>query len=144
MEEFEDMGLDKLRDADDHDRLVGELTEFMREYESANNTHRVENVLPYIAPDASYWFSDGSHEGSDEIRAAIDATFHAIQDERYAIDDLIWVVIRSDAAVCRYRFSWTGIVAGESRSGVGRGTNVLVRATGGSWQIVHEQLTSDS
>jgi len=128
---------------EDSDPLQGELTEFMREYERANNTHRVENVLPFIAPDASYWFSDGSHHGRDEIRAAIDRTFHAIQDERYVIDNLMWVVVRSDAAVCRYGFSWTGTVEGQPRSGLGRGTNVLLR-TADRWLIVHEQLTSDS
>ena len=135
--------MEMMLDAGDRDRLIGDLTEVMREYERANNTHRVENVLPFIAENASYWFSDGSHQGRDDIRLAIDATFNAIQDELYVIDDLTWVVVRSDAAVCRYRFSWTGIVSGESRSGIGRGTNVLVRADG-RWLIVHEQLTSDS
>jgi ketosteroid isomerase-like protein len=128
-------------DTEDRELLIGDLTEVMREYERANNTHHVENVLPFIAADASYWFSDGSHQGRDKIRLAIQATFDAIQD--YVIDDLTWVVVRSDAAVCRYRFSWTGIVKGESRSGIGRGTNVFIRPDG-RWLIVHEQLTSDS
>jgi ketosteroid isomerase-like protein len=128
---------------EDRDQLVAALAGVMREYELATNTHIVENVLPFIAENASYWFSDGSHRGRDEIRAAIDATFRAIHDERYVIDGVTWLVVGTDAPVCRYRFSWSGTVAGEARAGTGRGTNVLVWADG-RWLILHEQLTSDS
>lgn len=123
--------------------LVDELTAVMRGYEAANNTHDIERVLPYIADDVSFWFSDGSHEGREQVRSAIEATFRAIQDERYLVDELTWVLVQADAAVCRYRFSWTGIVDGQPRSGAGRGTNVFVRTNEG-WQIVHEQLAADS
>ncbi|MGM7775181.1 YybH family protein [Arthrobacter sp. KNU-44] len=123
--------------------LVDELTAVMRGYEAANNTHDIERVLPYIDSDATYWFSDGSHEGRDQVRAAIEATFLAIRDERYVVDELTWVLVQEEAAVCRYRFSWTGIIDGQQHSGRGRGTNVLVRTHEG-WQIVHEQLTADS
>ncbi|MCZ9881450.1 nuclear transport factor 2 family protein [Arthrobacter sp. B2a2-09] len=122
---------------------MNELTDVMRGYEAANNTHDIERVLPYIAKDATYWFSDGSHEGLDQARAAIEATFRAIQDEKYVVDELTWVLVQEDAAVCRYRFSWTGIVEGQQQSGKGRGTNVFIR-THEAWQIVHEQLTADS
>jgi ketosteroid isomerase-like protein len=123
--------------------LVDELTAVMRGYEAANNTHDIERVLPYIDRDATFWFSDGSHEGRDQVRAAIVATYLAIRDERYVVDELTWVLVQDEGAVCRYRFSWTGIVDGQPRSGAGRGTNVFVRTHEG-WQIVHEQLTADS
>ncbi|WP_338704059.1 nuclear transport factor 2 family protein (plasmid) [Streptomyces sp. Q6] len=44
-----------------------ELAAFMREYEAANNSHDIERVVPFIAEDASYWFSDGSYRGIKEI-----------------------------------------------------------------------------
>ncbi|MHC6220095.1 Cif family virulence factor [Arthrobacter sp. MMS24-S77] len=53
--------------------LVDELTAVMRGYAAANNTHDIEQVLPYIAKDATYWFSDGSYEGRELVRAAIEA-----------------------------------------------------------------------
>lgn len=121
---------------------VLELTRTMREYEAANNSRVLERVLAHIAPDASYWFSDGSHYGHAEIRVALLNTFEAIQEEKYSIHELTWVTVSSDIAVCRYHFSWTGLVEGQPRSGIGRGTNVLVKHDSG-WLIEHEQLTSD-
>ncbi|MFK4297859.1 ketosteroid isomerase-like protein [Arthrobacter sp. GAS37] len=67
----------------------------------------------------------------------------AIRDERYVVDELTWVLVQEEAAVCRYRFSWTGIIDGQQHVGRGRGTNVFMRTHEG-WQIVHEQLTADS
>lgn len=117
------------------------LQEFMSKYERAANTHDINQVRPLICENATYWFSDGSHRGIAEITAAIEVTFAAIQDEIYAIHDLEWVAISTDLAVCRYRFTWTGWVDGEHRSGHGRGTNVLTRQQG-TWKILHEHLSS--
>lgn len=124
------------------DESVLELTRTMHAYEAANNSRVLESVLAHIAPDASYWFSDGSHYGHSEIRAALQNTFDTIQDEVYSIHDLAWVTVRDDVAVCPYRFSWTGLVQGKPRSGTGRGTNVFVKHESG-WLVEHEQLTSD-
>ncbi|HYJ70095.1 MAG TPA: nuclear transport factor 2 family protein [Nocardioidaceae bacterium] len=118
-----------------------DLTAFMADYERANNDREIGRVTAAIADDATYWFSDGTHRGVDEIGAAIERTFATIQDETYEIQDLEWVVISPDSAVCRYRFSWTGLVDGERRSGSGRGTNVVVRRDG-TWQILHEHLSA--
>lgn len=117
-----------------------ELAAFIEGYEQANNSHVWANVAPYIAPDATYWFTDGSYTGLDEIRKAIEATFEAIQDEIYKISDVKWPVMTDEAAVCTYRFSWRGIVDGQPSSGTGRGTNVL-KNRDGSWRIVHEHLS---
>jgi ketosteroid isomerase-like protein len=120
--------------------LAAGLTAFMAQYERANNSHDIDRVLPMIAEDATYWFSDGSYEGLGEIRGAIERTFAAIQDEVYEISDLKWVVLASEHAVCQYRFSWWGVVNGQLRSGRGRGTNVVVRQDGG-WKMQHEHLS---
>ncbi|SEO62692.1 protein of unknown function [Actinacidiphila rubida] len=119
---------------------VAEVTAFMARYEQAANRRVVEDLAPLIAPDATYWFSDGSHQGRGEILAAIARTFATISDEVYEITALEWVVVSARHAVCRYRFSWTGQVEGRPRSGRGRGTSVLTRH-GGTWQIQHEHLS---
>jgi len=120
---------------------AAELTAFMRAYEEANNSHDIGRVAPMIATDATYWFTDGCHEGRPQIEAAIGRTFATIKDETYEISELDWVVIAPEHAVCRYRFSWSGVVGGEPRSGQGRGTNVIVKNRT-RWQIKHEHLST--
>jgi ketosteroid isomerase-like protein len=120
--------------------LAAELTAFMKAYEQANNSHDIDRVSPMIAPDASYWFTDASYHGLPEITAGIRQTFSLIQNEAYHITDLEWIVLTSEHAVCRYRFSWTGVIGGAQRSGQGRGTNVMVKH-GESWRIKHEHLS---
>jgi len=112
----------------------------MAEYERAANSHDVRRVLPLIAEDATYWFTDGSYRGRDEIGRALERTFAAIHDEVYEIRELEWFAVTEDVAACRYRFSWRGVVDGQARAGRGRGTNVVVRR-GGAWQIQHEHLS---
>lgn len=114
--------------------------DFMREYERRTNTHDVAQLAPLIAKDATYWFSDGSHGGRDSILAAIGKTFETIQDEIYSVADVEVVAEATDLAVLRYTFHWSGVVDGSSRSGQGRGTNVLVRR-GGRWLMLHEHLS---
>ncbi|MGW0578609.1 YybH family protein [Streptomyces sp. NPDC002920] len=121
--------------------LAADLTGFLRRYEQANNSHDIDRVMPLIAEDAVYWFSDGSYQGLGEIAGAIKRTFGTIQEEKYEIRDLEWVVLAADHAVCRYRFFWTGVVAGQPRSGEGRGTNVIVKRDG-AWKMQHEHLSS--
>ncbi|MFD5650704.1 YybH family protein [Streptomyces sp. NPDC127039] len=123
----------------DEASLESELTSFMGEYERANNSHVIERVVPYIAEDATYWFSDGTYRGIEEIRAAIEKTFATILDEVYEVRDLEWPVLTPGAAVCRYRFAWRGVVEGEPLSGQGRGTNVIVQR--GGWKMLHEHLS---
>ncbi|MER6062374.1 nuclear transport factor 2 family protein [Streptomyces sp. NPDC001792] len=116
-------------------------TEFIRAYEKATNSHDITRLVPMIAPEAVYWFTDGSHRGREAVLAAIAETFAAIRDEIYQIDDLEWIAHSDDHAVCRYRFTWTGTVDGQPRSGSGRGTNVLVN-NAGTWQMLHEHLSA--
>lgn len=121
--------------------LTDAPTAFVRAYEKATNSHDIARLAPLIAPDAVYWFSDGSHRGRDAVLAAIAETFATIHDEVYQIEDLEWITVDRDHAVCRYRFAWTGTVDGLPRSGGGRGTNVLVNA-GGTWRMLHEHLSA--
>jgi ketosteroid isomerase-like protein len=113
---------------------------FIRAYEQATNSHDIARLAPLIAPEAVYWFTDGSHRGREAVLAAIAETFASIHDETYQITDLEWISASTSHAVCRYRFSWTGTIAGQSRSGSGRGTNVLVNSAG-TWQMLHEHLS---
>lgn len=116
-------------------------TAFVRAYEQATNSHDLTRLAPLIAADAVYWFSDGSHRGRDAVLAAIAETFATIRDEVYRIDDLEWITADHGQAVCRYRFTWTGTVDGQPKSGTGRGTNVLVNSDG-TWQMLHEHLSA--
>jgi hypothetical protein len=118
-----------------------DLTEFIKAYEKANNSHVWSNVEPFITSDATYWFTDGSFSGMEEIKGAIQNTFNKIRDETYAISDVQWPVQSDAIAVCTYTFHWEGTVDGVKKSGSGRGTNVLVK-NNDAWQIAHEHLSS--
>jgi ketosteroid isomerase-like protein len=120
--------------------LEAELTSFVCRYELATNRRDFDNLAALIADDATYWFTEGSYHGVDAIRAAIERTWVTIIDETYKLEQLEWVVMTRDSAVCRYRFRWTGVVGGEPTSGQGRGTNVVVRRDG-AWKMLHEHLS---
>jgi ketosteroid isomerase-like protein len=122
---------------------VQDLDAFLRSYERASNSHDFDQVLPLVADDAVYWFSNGTHVGLAAIRKAFESTWAAIADEDYRITDVRWLVANDDAAACVYTYSWSGLVGGQRRSGNGRGTNVLTRTETG-WHIVHEHLSSPS
>jgi 8-oxo-dGTP pyrophosphatase MutT (NUDIX family)/ketosteroid isomerase-like protein len=120
--------------------VAAELAAVMAAYERAANSHDVGRVLSLIAADATYWFTDGSYRGHDDIAVALARTFATIEDEVYEISDLEWVTLTPGHAVCRYRFCWRGVVGGRPASGCGRGTNVLVKRDG-AWLIEHEHLS---
>ncbi|MDT5028795.1 MAG: hypothetical protein QOE61_5221 [Micromonosporaceae bacterium] len=120
--------------------LDAELTSFMYRYEQATNRHDFDQLVPLIADDATYWFTEGSYRGVDAIRTAIEHTFATILDEVYEVQDLEWVAVTDDLAVCRYHFSWKGVVEGEPASGQGRGTNVVTKRNG-AWRMLHEHLS---
>lgn len=117
------------------------LAKFMSAYEKANSSHIWANVEPFIADNATYWFTDGSFSGIAEIKGAIESTFKKIKDEVYTISDLKWSVQSDSIAVCTYQFHWKGTVEGVERTGSGRGTNVLAKSSD-TWRIVHEHLSS--
>lgn len=94
-----------------------------------------------IAPDATFWFSDGTHSGIAAIRAAFEATWQVMgPSEHYWLDQLEWIADGEGAAACIYRFNWEITVEGRRDSGSGRGTTVL-RRVDDRWWIVHEHLS---
>ena len=121
-------------------KIDHELDPLLKDYEKANNSHDWTNVEPFVHPDASYFFTDGTFLGLGEIKQAVSDTFARIQDETYTVSDIEWVVAEADVAVCRYSFHWKGVVDGETTEGSGRGTNVW-KMTDGKWQIIHEHLS---
>lgn len=110
-------------------------------FEQAANSTDFDQVAPFVAEDAIYWFTDGSFEGIDAVREAFAATWDAIRDETYTIEDLRWIAVSEAIAVCVYRFRSEGSTGGRPFVATGRGTNVLVKRNG-AWLIVHEHLSN--
>nr|WP_308129554.1 nuclear transport factor 2 family protein [Actinoplanes polyasparticus] len=117
-----------------------ELTAFMYQYERTTNRHDFDELAPLIADGATYWFTEGSYHGIDAIKAAVERTFATIFDEVYQLEELEWIAIADDLAVCRYRFRWNGTVDGKPTSGQGRGTNVVTKRNG-VWKMLNEHLS---
>ncbi|MFC1998009.1 YybH family protein [Chloroflexota bacterium] len=113
---------------------------FLRDYESALATQDWGSVSPLIHEDASVTFSNGQVlRGKEAIQGAFEINFRLIQDEQYAISDIHWVKKTAEFAVCLYAFHWSGLINGETASGSGRGTSVLVRE-GERWFLLTEHL----
>lgn len=113
--------------------------EFLKRYEAALATQSWEQISPCFSEGAVVVFSEGTFVGKPEIEIAFRRTFDLIKDETYQIENLLWVDVQESSALCTYTFKWTGRVGGQSRSGQGRGTSLLVRQ-GSSWKIKHEHL----
>lgn len=120
--------------------LQHELDTFLEAYEKAANSCDFDNVVPLIARDAVFWFTDGTHKGRKAIQKAFQDTWTHIQNETYSIANVEWVIATYWNAVCSYTFTSKGVVDGKKRTVKGRGTNVLKRIDG-NWRIVHEHLS---
>ena len=114
--------------------------EVLKSYELYLNRRDFDALADLIAPDAVFWFSDGSHRGIAAIRAAFEATWRALPEETYWLDELEWLTEGDGADACTYRFNWRAMRNGQPISGAGRGTTVL-HHNGDRWQIVHEHLS---
>lgn len=115
--------------------------EFMRDYERATKSHRLEATLSMIDEKAIYLFSDESaHIGKPAIERVFRRNFDAIHDEMYSIANLAWLVQSEEVAVCVYDFIWSGIINGEPASGSGHVTSVLERSSE-TWKVIHEHLS---
>jgi len=117
--------------------------DLLTEYERRINSHDFGQMLPLIAPDAILWFSDGTHEGIDSIRAAFERTWKTFENDTYWLEVVRWLAIDEDAAVCAYRFNWKTLIRGEPVAGSGRGTTAM-RRSGGRWWIIHEHLSANA
>ena len=116
--------------------------EALKAYELNLNRRDFDALAGLIAPDAVFWFSDGSHRGISAIRAAFEATWRALPEETYWLDNLEWLAESDMAAACAYRFNWRAVRSGQPISGNGCGTTVL-NSSDGRWRIVHEHLSLD-
>ncbi len=114
--------------------------EFLHAYEQRTNTHDFEQVKPLLDEHAVYWFSDGSFRGTEEIKQAFEKTWDFVREERYAIEQVQWLVRTEESAVCIYTFHWQGLIGGKPEQGVGRGTSVLHKVDG-QWKVIHEHLS---
>ena len=110
-------------------------------YTDRINRQDFDFLVDLIAPDATFWFSSGTHRGIAAIRTAFEATWSAMgPDEHYWLDQLEWLAEGESAAACIYRFNWETVADGKPISGSGRGTTVLKRM-GERWWIAHEHLS---
>lgn len=110
-------------------------------YADRINLQDFDQLADLIAPDATFWFTSGTHAGIAAIRVAFEATWTTMgKDEHYWLDQEEWIAEGDNAAACIYRFNWTTISDGQPISGSGRGTTVLKRV-GDRWWIVHEHLS---
>ncbi|HXW72052.1 MAG TPA: nuclear transport factor 2 family protein [Methylocella sp.] len=115
-------------------------SEHMKLYEAKINLRRFDEVEPLLSPKAVFWFTDGTHRGIDEIRAAFERTWQTLQNEVYWLEDLEWIALSETVASCAYRFCWKAEIDGKTFEGTGRGTTVL-RSESGRWKIIHEHLS---
>ncbi|OLS24714.1 MAG: hypothetical protein HeimC3_18230 [Candidatus Heimdallarchaeota archaeon LC_3] len=65
--------------------------QFMLEYEKKTNSFNFENVIPLIAEEAVYWFTDGSFTGLNEIRSAFEETWRTIEKDKFTILNINWI-----------------------------------------------------
>lgn len=115
--------------------------EVLAAYTDRINRQDFDLLTDLIAPDATFWFTNGTHSGIATIRAAFEATWQAMgPTEHYWLDQLEWIAEGDEAAACFYRFNWEITVDGKRDSGSGRGTTVL-RRVGDRWWIAHEHLS---
>ena len=113
--------------------------EVLAAYQERINQHDFDLLVPLIAPDATFWFSEGSYSGHAAIRSAFERTWAKLNDDAYFLDNFHWVALRDTVAACSYRFHWSTTIDGKPVSGQGRGTTVLRHDSEG-WVIAHEHL----
>lgn len=113
--------------------------QFISQYEAALATQQWESVAPLIHKDCVVTFNDGTYKGKAAVEETFRRTFALIQDEIYSLSNIYWVQRTETTAVLVYNFSWSGIINGQTASGSGRGTSVLIQQAG-KWQLICEHL----
>ncbi|MFZ4763643.1 MAG: YybH family protein [Roseimicrobium sp.] len=108
-------------------------------YVEALNTHSWEQIVPHVAGDAVFIFTEGTFTGHAAAKAAFEKTFALIEDEHFSLHDIAWTAVTTDVATCHYEFRWKGLISGQAASGGGRGTTIL-RKVDDRWLIAHEHL----
>ena len=114
---------------------------FLSDYFSASSSGALQRTLDMIDDDALYWFSnETAHVGKEAVAAAIKHNLDSIEDEKFQVSEVKWLVETAEVAVAMFRFEWSGKIGGQPTAGSGRGTSVLKRC-GESWLVVHEHLS---
>jgi len=114
--------------------------EFIRSYETALGTQDWKVVEPLVSENVSVTFSDGTiHIGKENVQKAFERNFHTIKNEKYAIENIKWLLKDKKYAVYLFEFNWTGIINGKSVSGNGIGTSVLIKEDA-RWKLLTEHL----
>jgi ketosteroid isomerase-like protein len=72
------------------------------EYKEAIASQDWSNVEKLMHEDVSVTFSTGTHIGKPEVQRAYERNFAAIDSEEYAMDDLTWVYLGDECAVCLF------------------------------------------
>ncbi|MFS4491491.1 nuclear transport factor 2 family protein [Maribacter sp. 2308TA10-17] len=117
-----------------------EHEQFIELYERALASQNWGNVEPLIAENATVTFSNGNlFKGKIELQGAFEKNFSAIKNEKYAMQNIHWVLKKPTMAVYTFDFNWTGIINGEKMQGVGRGTSVIINQNG-IWKLISEHL----
>jgi ketosteroid isomerase-like protein len=120
--------------------LRRELNTFLEAYEEAANSRDFSKVAPFIADNATFWFTNGEFSSKETIHKAFEDTWQNIQDEAYTISNVRWAVSTYWASACTYKFKSDGIMDGKRQVYEGYGTNIVERVAG-RWLIVHEHLS---
>jgi len=114
--------------------------DFVRRYEAALASQRWSAVDPLVHDEVCVTFSTGAvHKGKPAARRAFEANFASIEDERYRISNVHWVLKSEDFAVYLFDFQWSGRINGQDAHGSGRGTSVLA-CIDGDWKLLVEHL----
>lgn len=114
--------------------------EFIKAYEEALGSQEWNKVSPLISAKACISFSDGSvHNGIDQIKIAFEKNFNAIKSEKYAMENVRWILKKEDHSVYVFEYHWTGIINGKSHSGSGIGSSIIIKENE-KWKLVTEHL----
>ncbi|UII79419.1 nuclear transport factor 2 family protein [Flagellimonas sp. CMM7] len=114
--------------------------EFIESYETALGTQDWKAVEPLVSKNVSVTFSNGTiHIGKENVQKAFEKNFSSIKNEKYAIENIKWLVKDQKYAIYLFEFNWTGIIEGKSASGNGIGTSVLIKEDF-KWKLLTEHL----
>ena len=114
--------------------------DFISRYERALASQQWSSVDPLVHDDVCVTFSNGSvHRGRANVRAAFEGNFSAIQEEKYRIANVHWILRSREVAVYLFDFQWSGRIDGKEARGAGRGTSVLI-LDGSDWKLLAEHL----
>jgi len=114
--------------------------DFIKDYEKALAAQDWKFVSPLISDSACVIFSNGQiNSGKDAVKQAYEYNFRKIKNEKYTIENVIWIKTEETFAIYLFDYFWTGIVNGELLSGNGIGTTVILKE-GTKWKLLSEHL----